>query len=347
MMSGPAGSGKSTIARELLKKHSNMIRVNRDDIRLMALDHWTASREGYIIEAEIAVVKTAMDSKLSVVVDDTNLTDRDLFRWKSLAESKEYEFEKRLVSTKIEECIERDANRTGKAHVGRSIIERQFIKGKLWDIPQRPCPNCTGAYYIGAKESELCTVCKGKGTVNKLTCIFDIDGTLADLEHRIPWITVGAECPACKAFKTRCGLCTMCDGTKKVVKKSHSTFYLLTEHDKPIDIVTQWIQACYEDFHVLIVSGRSPEDTTEDLTAYWLQNNGVKYHHMLMRRAYNHGPDTVEKQLILNEILTIIPKEEIAFVVDDRPSVVKMWRDNGLRVIPVRGRDDDVFYKEI
>jgi hypothetical protein len=66
-----------------------------------------------------------------------------------------------------------------------------------------------------------------------------------------------------------------------------------------------------------------------------------------MRRSYHHGPDTEEKQLILNDIVAMIPKENIAFVVDDRPSVIQMWRSNGLTVIPVRGRDDDKFYADV
>lgn len=58
-----------------------------------------------------------------------------------------------------------------------------------------------------------------------------------------------------------------------------------------------------------------------------------------------HGPDDEEKQLILNDILKTLPKEKIAFVVDDRPNVVAMWRRNGIRVFPVRGRDDAKFYE--
>ena len=37
------------------------------------------------------------------------------------------------------------------------------------------------------------------------------------------------------------------------------------------------------------------------------------------------------------DILKYLPKEKIAFVIDDRPSVIRMWRENGLSVIPVRG----------
>lgn len=47
--------------------------------------------------------------------------------------------------------------------------------------------------------------------------------------------------------------------------------------------------------------------------------------------------DTVVKK----EILDLLPKERIAFVIDDRPRVVRMWKENGLRVIPVAGQCEE------
>jgi hypothetical protein len=135
--------------------------------------------------------------------------------------------------------------------------------------------------------------------------------------------------------------CETCVGTGKVVKKRHDRFYSLVYNDPPIDIVVDWIKACYPEFHILIVSGRSPEHECDERTRMWLHKHDIKYDHLIMRRANMHGPDDEEKQLILDDILKVIPKEDIAFVVDDRMRCVRMWKANGLRVIPVRCNDRD------
>jgi hypothetical protein len=41
-------------------------------------------------------------------------------------------------------------------------------------------------------------------------------------------------------------------------------------------------------------------------------------------------PDTIVKKEVLDDLLKNVPKEQIAFVIDDRPSVLNMWHDNGM-----------------
>lgn len=333
MLSGPSGSGKSTVAKEMMATDGNLVRLNRDSIRAMSIVKWTPKREGWIIDAEVAMARAAAKSNRNVLIDDTNLTPKDEARWKGIADEIGYSFIKHPVMADLATCISRDKFRVGSAHIGRPAIERQFLRAKLWKVPE------------------------GKKTV-----IFDIDGTLADLQHRVPWITIGAACPAgCDKGQFKETMIDVDHSTSPATpiyqyrdcpycvngvlqKKHHDVFYSLVDRDEPIHAVIAWIKACAEEFYVLIVSGRSPETSGEG-TVNWLATHDIPYEHLIMRRAFMHGPDTEEKQLILNDILQIIPKEDIAFVVDDRPSVVQMWRDNGLRVFPVRGRDDDAFYE--
>jgi hypothetical protein len=58
-----------------------------------------------------------------------------------------------------------------------------------------------------------------------------------------------------------------------------------------------------------------------------------------MRPGSDKRPDT----LIKAEFLKHLPKEKIALVLDDRPSVCRMWEENGLTVEWVRGRDCEEF----
>lgn len=335
MLSGPSGSGKSTLAEEILESDGNAVRLNRDLLRAMSIIKWTPKREGWIIDAEKAMARAASLSKRNVIIDDTNLTQKDEDMWKRVAQDIGYTFEKRVIEADIQTCVLRDSYRFGSARLGRPAIERQFLRGKLIKWP-----------------------------TDKQVVIFDIDGTLADLQHRVPWITAGGPCPNCvqpfpyyfddgRTFaigseqreEDGALICPYCDDTKILKKKQHDIFYSLVKFDLPIPVVVKWAQLCATSYYVLVVSGRSPEKSG-DGTIEWLDDAVVSYEHIFMRRANHHGPDTEEKQLILNDILASgLPKEQIAFVVDDRPSVVEMWRQNGIRVYPVRGRDDDEFYE--
>lgn len=354
MLSAPSASGKSTKAVEMLKADGNAVRINRDDLRKMSIPKWTPKREKWVIAAEVALAKAAGHLKQNIIIDDTNLLPVDEARWVEVAQELGYQFKKVVLEVPLEECIRRDSLR-GDKRIGRSAIERQFLRALLWKIP--PCSHCLGDKWVGINKQDICPKCNGTG--NKKTVIFDIDGTLADLTHRVPYITVGAVCPECAGegawvIETnnpvsvsnvdQLSTCCFCKGTGEIQKKDHDTFYSLVDFDEPIDIVIRWIQACKEEYHILIVSGRSPE-VSEEGTIRWLAKHAIPYDHLLMRRANMHGPDDEEKQLILNMILTAIPKEDIAFVVDDRPNVVAMWKRNGLTVYPVRGRDDDKFYE--
>jgi predicted kinase len=167
MMSAPSASGKSTLARQMMEKDPNLVRINRDELRSMMLNKWRPSAEGLIIESEISLARLAGEHKRNIVIDDTNLMPKDESRWKTIADELGYSFEKKVLTVSLEECIERDYRRIGKGNIGPAAIERQFLRAKLWKVPP-----------------------------DKKTVIFDIDGTIADLEHRIPWITIGAKCPA-------------------------------------------------------------------------------------------------------------------------------------------------------
>ena len=51
------------------------------------------------------------------------------------------------------------------------------------------------------------------------------------------------------------------------------------------------------------------------------------------------GQDRREDSIIKKEILDKMPKAKIELVLDDRPRVIRMWRDNGLEVYAARGED--------
>lgn len=89
---------------------------------------------------------------------------------------------------------------------------------------------------------------------------------------------------------------------------------------------------------IFIFSGR--DEACRPETEEWLERNDIEYEALYMRRSNhldekgNAAKDTLVKSEMLEKY--IIGKYNVLFVVDDRPSVCRMWRDvYGLRVMQV------------
>lgn len=80
---------------------------------------------------------------------------------------------------------------------------------------------------------------------------------------------------------------------------------------------------------IIIVSGRDAVCQTE--TYQWLNDNDVPYHRLFMRDEGDTRKDTIVKEEIFFE--EINGKFNVVAVLDDRPSVCRMWATLGLRVI--------------
>lgn len=136
--------------------------------------------------------------------------------------------------------------------------------------------------------------------------IVDMDGTLADCSHRKHFISNGRH--DWNSFE---GSLVLQDAPRMPIVKLVDMFQ-------------------DEGFEILIVSGRSI-DRAGKATVGWLENFCVPYKHIFMRNGGDNRPDNVVKQ----EILDRLPKDQIVYVLDDRDQVVKMWRDNGLTCLQV------------
>jgi phosphoglycolate phosphatase-like HAD superfamily hydrolase len=145
--------------------------------------------------------------------------------------------------------------------------------------------------------------------------LVDIDGTLSDPAHRL-WTIRGPG------------------------RKNWNAFFASCDRDPPVEAVVRWTRALAEDRTVVLVSGR-PIDKAGAKTLKWLERFRVPYFRIYMRQGGDRRSDTEVKQEILNDMLRSLPKECIAFAIDDRMSVVELvWRRNGIRVFPVRAGDE-------
>ena len=83
--------------------------------------------------------------------------------------------------------------------------------------------------------------------------------------------------------------------------------------------------------HVIVLSGR--DGCSQMLTERWLSANGIEYDSIFMRAANDMRKDTIVKEEIFWR--DIADKYYVQFVVDDRPSVARMWRELGVKVFQV------------
>ena len=151
--------------------------------------------------------------------------------------------------------------------------------------------------------------------VNKETVIFDIDGTLANIEHRTHFVTGK--------------------------KKDFDAFNEAMVDDVPNEPIVRLHNALESDYQILYVTGRL--ERYRELTIDFLMDIGrhIRYEevleiHLHMRpEDQRYLPDYQVKQEILNYILKFIDKKNIIFAVDDRQQVVDMWRSNGITTLQV------------
>jgi predicted kinase len=82
---------------------------------------------------------------------------------------------------------------------------------------------------------------------------------------------------------------------------------------------------------IVFVSGR--EDKSKPQTLAWLEKHGICFDALYMRRSGDMRKDSIVKREIYDEF--ILDKYNVAFVLDDRDQVVRVWRDLGLTCLQV------------
>jgi len=164
------------------------------------------------------------------------------------------------------------------------------------------------------------------------TVFVDIDGTVADLEHRRKYV----------ASKP----------------KNYPAFERGIRDDRPIMQVINTVIRLYEaGWTVVMCSGR--REVQREATVAWLSKHNVPYHALYMRHEFEYEvpgdpssgvkksrkgglmPDYRADYIVKKELLDQARSDgyDPDVVFDDRDQVVQMWRDNGIPVVQVAEGD--------
>lgn len=264
---GISASGKTHWTKE-----QNATDVNRDWVRFNIIapgSDWSTykfnkKKENEVTEIQEQMVMNAYSMGDNVVISDTNLNPNTRNKWIALLTELGYEVEIKEFPITLEQAYKRDSLRANG--VGQNVIYSQYQK---W------------LEYKGRK-TYVADERKPKAV------LFDIDGTLAQMEGRSPfaWDKVGT------------------DSVKELIKA------MAVGYDQ-------------QGYLIICVSGR--DGVCYDDTQLWLHRNEIPYWYLFMREEGDTRKDTIIKEEIF--WAKIANDYNVVGVVDDRPSVLRMWHE--------------------
>lgn len=150
---------------------------------------------------------------------------------------------------------------------------------------------------------------------DKKVIVFDIDGTLADGEHRMHLIRGNG-------------------------KKDWTTFFDKAMEDPPHHEI-QWlnhIMADRDDVELVVLTARPEKRRT--ITEQWLIEHDIHYTELILKtddEEERRIPDQDFKERILDEMIARGRTPYMVF--EDRNSVVDMWRKRGIKCLQVQPGD--------
>jgi len=238
----------------------------------------------------------------NIVWDQTNLTKSSRSRKLSRLNGYDVTAVVFATPTRISARLRRREEETGK-HIPLHRVHNMI---DTFDYPS-----------IDEGFSEIITVSNIDASVidrtvnldNKVIVV-DVDGTLANIEHRRHFVSSKP--------------------------KNWGAFFKGQRHDTPHDDIVYLVNLLKNDGNTIIIaSGRT--DDTKQQTIDWLNEHNVTFDDIFMRETGDYRSDDIVKQEIL-EIIT----EKYGFpymAIDDRTQVVNMWRKNGIRCLQVAPGD--------
>lgn len=311
---GISGSGKSTLLNKLLPgsvvssdRCREILLWNGQVPNISSTEYWTKMQA--VSGPAFEMFHTRIDTELSLgricVADATNLRTSVRNKLEAIAAKHDAPVYYLVMCTDERLAIERDSSRTYP--VGMMVISKQ---AKLMEQTIKDLQGKFNVIYVSPKNADQLSIQVVKSemdtqpAVKKDTIVVDLDGTLAEISHRLHFISDKKHANWDKFFKE-----CMND----------------TPNEWCLNLVLAMKRAGY---NIVIVSARSKLVLNE--TRAWLDKIGLPGIELNMVREINeYTPDPILKLKWLNQF----DKSRILFVLDDRDRVCKMWVEQGLQVL--------------
>ena len=246
-------------------------------------------------------------------------------KWTREREKVVIEVEKALARAILEQGYSVVIDDTGFRDPGWAELAPAILETKTFDTPLEECIRRDALRENPVGRNVITKTAARNGLIEwtKPIVICDIDGTLAQNGKRLEYL--------------------------KQEKKNWDSYYHLLHEDTPIIPIFKWMAELSKENHIVLVSGRP--DTYLEKTLSWFQSiwsprplfretevPKFPIYQVFFRDRSDRRPDFQVKKDILN----LLPREKVWLVADDRPQVLKMWREEKIPwVVAVGGEQED------
>ena len=301
ILRGIPASGKSTYAHEWLAvSPETRAVVARDDIReqLFGFEYHTnpnKEAEEQVTEVEHGLLRKYLTEGRDVISDGTNLVIG--FLENKIALGKEHGATITYLDFPISLQEAKQRNRNRKRQVPEFMLDRMF--NRLG--PEGQFPVFPGSYPT--KPLNI-PVVSGLGSRNPAVC-FDMDGTLNDVRRLQPFL-MGR-------------------------RRDFDSFHRMSEFEPANEsVVTALRSAADAGLKILITTAR--QEKYRETTQKWLDDRGIPYENIFMRRQDDFRPDYEVKKDIFDFINDFY---DIVRCYDDNPQAIRAWEEKGVRVTKI------------
>jgi len=314
---GIPASGKSTWAKKMVSQSDDWKRVNKDDLReMLDCSQWSSSNEAFILNIRDHIVSESIRKGKNVIVDDTNFESKHFLKMCEIAKSfnKDIMVRELYFPITLEEALKR--NSTRERVVPEQVIRQFYNKYKSGLAITERCRIFNEVSLTTLEEEE-------ENLPEAIIC--DLDGTLALIGDRSPYDASRSEhdyinTPVAEVIRR------MKEAGKKII-------FVSGREDKDREPTERFIHNHLDDYRLkFIPHGHEfvPGEEIHDLIPFEYE--------LYMRRTKDMRRDTVVKREIYDK--HIKGRYKVLFVIDDRPSVVRMWRhDLGFTVFQLNDKE--------
>lgn len=261
------------------------------------LDNIYVNRDTQGKEGHLNIFKLALEQGRSIIIDRMNFNKEQRNRY--LLPAKELGYKTKIVVFHVpyDICLDRCENRKDHPNikdVGTASEVLHFFFKKYERVEDNEADEVIRLGWDGEKKTGL---------------IIDLDGTLCNIDNRLHFVKdkdVDSE---------------------TTIKKDWKNFF----KNIPNDVPNKWCQSIIWQYNksssdIILCSGR-PDDYKR-ITEDWLEKWHIDWTKLFMRQRGDYRRDDIIKEVILD--FEILPRYNILFAIDDRQSIVDLWRRRGI-----------------